>query len=473
MLRTAASLAGLTAVFVLVLYLAYGSGGDSTSSPTPTSSALVAAPTQTPGATLTPSPQPTSTPSYLAGDLMGTSLEPLRQGDPVEIPAGVVLIIETGCWQCDGPTTGLDRVYRDPSGKIRTDTLVSAELLGLTNPSGGPPVIVGFDVLDDASWIVVAFCTAGTCDLLGPRDADAHTTFFESTDGGVTWSELADLAGAYGLVSLVPETHTRERDIILDGPYSTDPEAPFARRLRYLLSGEDVMPPAEAGDFPWPYVTPTGEILWQAASSRLVTSSGTVFFYAGPRAYVTRDIIADLDGTRWGIPWNLPISNGPSLQFLTLVNETGHVVRTLQYDRSISWGSNSTGDVMYGNAELDADAVGDLLPSPAFTLFPAEIHLNDAIFYPILDPFTDKPYSFGRNRVVAVQAGGFARVVNTEGSCLNVRAEPDTSAAVLTCAAEGVLLHAIGLTDNPIEGWQPVRTQDGRFGWASTEFLEY
>ena len=63
-------------------------------------------------------------------------------------------------------------------------------------------------------------------------------------------------------------------------------------------------------------------------------------------------------------------------------------------------------------------------------------------------------------------------MVNT-GSCLNVRAEPAMTAAVLACAADGVLLRDTGET-REVDGatWRRVVTPAGVDGWASSQFLE-
>jgi hypothetical protein len=67
----------------------------------------------------------------------------------------------------------------------------------------------------------------------------------------------------------------------------------------------------------------------------------------------------------------------------------------------------------------------------------------------------------------------FARVVNTEGTCLNIRVLPNTSAASLDCAAEGVFLRDLGQVAEA-EGvvWLHVSTPAGIEGWASTQYLE-
>jgi hypothetical protein len=67
----------------------------------------------------------------------------------------------------------------------------------------------------------------------------------------------------------------------------------------------------------------------------------------------------------------------------------------------------------------------------------------------------------------------YARIVNTEGDCLNIRAQPGPSGQVLACEAEGVMLEDLlegvylgGIT------WERVRTPAGIEGWASEQYLE-
>jgi hypothetical protein len=66
-----------------------------------------------------------------------------------------------------------------------------------------------------------------------------------------------------------------------------------------------------------------------------------------------------------------------------------------------------------------------------------------------------------------------ARIVNTEGDCLNIRAQPGPAGQVLACEAEGVMLGDL-LEWVLLEGvmWRRVVTPAGIEGWASTEFLE-
>jgi hypothetical protein len=97
--------------------------------------------------------------------------------------------------------------------------------------------------------------------------------------------------------------------------------------------------------------------------------------------------------------------------------------------------------------------------------------LDAGTIHPIPQPFVDQKI-FGRNRVVAVQHGPFARVVST-GDCLNVRAEPSARAEILRCYVDGVLLQDLGET-READGttWARVKAPGGLEGWASVAYLE-
>ena len=74
--------------------------------------------------------------------------------------------------------------------------------------------------------------------------------------------------------------------------------------------------------------------------------------------------------------------------------------------------------------------------------------------------------------LVGLQRGPFLRVSLPDG-CKNVRAEPGLDAAILDCAAEGVLLRDLG--DQAEHGgrtWHNVRTPAGIEGWSSSRYLE-
>jgi hypothetical protein len=101
---------------------------------------------------------------------------------------------------------------------------------------------------------------------------------------------------------------------------------------------------------------------------------------------------------------------------------------------------------------------------------PALIDLEAGLIHPFRTLF--EPPNDIVNNILAAQQGPFARVVNTEGTCLNIRAEPGAG-QVLDCAAEGVLLRDLGQTAD-VQGitWLRVTTPAGIEGWASGEYLE-
>src|SRR5574341_484593 len=140
--------------------------------------------------TVTPSPEPTPSPTARPPDLFGgVEVRDLVLSDSIDLPADTGLIIETGCWQCDGPITGLARVYRGPDGQVRTETLLSLDSLGLPPHVGEwEHYITGLAAREDGSEIVVTVCTSSYCGGLGYRKPDAREALYSSADGGVTWS---------------------------------------------------------------------------------------------------------------------------------------------------------------------------------------------------------------------------------------------------------------------------------------------
>src|SRR5439155_13391701 len=74
----------------------------------------------------TPKPEP-SPPAILNG----MKVMPLEVGAPADLPSDVALILETGCWGCEGGPRGLVRTYLRPDGSIAYDSLLDAAALGL------------------------------------------------------------------------------------------------------------------------------------------------------------------------------------------------------------------------------------------------------------------------------------------------------------------------------------------------------
>ena len=450
----------LAAIAVLCLAIVTACGDDETE-PAPTATAGPA--TSTPLAT----PTPAATTSPEATD--GVDVVPLRFGEEAELPDDVALIIETGCIQCDGPPTGLYRLYRDASGQLRTDALFTLEALDLP-PRGASheeawanePYITGLALSDDASEIVAGVCTRGYCGGLDFATADAQMTLYRSLDGGVTWTELAVVDGGAWVVAVVKE------GVVVSGPYDAEEES--GPKFSLFPGGEPVPPPQPPPAVDgWPWTLSGGELAWATEDGRLLGSDGGEILDLGEGASMG-SAVPDVGGARFAVTW---YTDRPSPGYLIGVfSRDGRPVSAFSlsdYARIGGWLSDA---LVAGNANVPQT----LLPTPepgsfVMNFLPIIFDLETGEAHPLAGPFQELPLS-GRNYIRAVLRGPFARVVNT-GSCLNVRAEPGMAADALTCAADDVLLRDTGET-REAEGatWRRVVTPAGVEGWANSQYLE-
>src|SRR3990170_2721462 len=76
----------------------------------------------------------------------------LLPSEPLDLGGDDVLIIETGCFQCDGPTEGLLRVYPKPDGAPVIDPLLAPADLGL-----GPRPITGESGVEEAEPVITGY----------------------------------------------------------------------------------------------------------------------------------------------------------------------------------------------------------------------------------------------------------------------------------------------------------------------------
>jgi hypothetical protein len=395
----------------------------------------------------------------------GVRVVPLRFGEEMELPKDIALIIETGCYYCDGPPTGLYRLYRDVSGQLRTDALFTLEAVGIPLHRGNKEdawdesYITGLALNDDASEIAAGVCTRGYCGGLGFPTPDAQTTFYRSSDGGVTWTRLGVMDGGGWVVAIT-------EDGVVVSSYSVEEES--APRFSLFPSGEPLdLPPGPS--VYWPLTLPGGELAWRTEDGRLLHSDATEVLRLDDSAWVG-DIVADASGDRLAVTWS---TDAPSSQSrIGLFSSDGRPVTAFSHPDSVQVGGWLSDTLVAGNAAVPPE----LLPTPepgsyVMNFVPVIIDLQDGGARPLAGPFHELPLS-GRNYVRAVLHGPFARVVGT-GSCLNVRAEPAMAALVLACAADGVLLRDTG-ESREADGatWRRVVTPASVEGWASVQYLE-
>jgi hypothetical protein len=443
-------------------------------------------PASSPSATLTPSQSTTSTPGSPSTDTPTPSPEPpnlIHQGPDIDFPADMAMIIEVGCWGCDGGPGGFVRVYRDASGETRMEPLLGSIQNSLpkhtidtpNGPQEYSAFISGSAMTQDASVMAVIFCIKGSCVFsgLGSFDADSEGVAFRSLDGGITWAEIARGGPVFSVSGVLADG----RVVIAEGEADD-------QHLDYRLepNGGALTPPVD-GAYP---ITSAVEVLWGTNDGRISLSDGRVFFkvpFLDSPYYYHNQILGGFSGLEKGtafVYWRLPIPYPPpsdyhdafALALLDVGGGSTRIVRQWQIDNFVAyvgWLAPAKDDARIILTLADYSANSTRSPLPAI------VDLNAGTFNLIKGPFvTDTPpYSvFGRTFVRAVQTGPFARVVNT-GSCLNIRTSASSSGDVLTCAADGVLLRANDQTTTA-DGleWLRVTSPAGQQGWASTQFLE-
>lgn len=221
---------------LLLLALAGCSSGDGNSDPTNMPAAA-------------PEPSPT------LGMVGGVAIQAMAVGPAFAIPDGVALLIEIGCTQCDGPTEGIERVYRDSEGQVQREVLFSAPTM--------PAYISSLAVSEDGQGIALTICSPGYCGGLAPVTEDATTTLHLSRDGGETW-EVADvLDGAY-FVQAVLDQGVLMRDL---------PAGDFSGWGGFGLypGGEPIVPPEPDA---WPSSISATELVWRTVDGRLLRNEG-------------------------------------------------------------------------------------------------------------------------------------------------------------------------------------------------------
>ena len=377
--------------------------------------------------------------------------------EPIELPEDIALTIETGCWQCDGPTTGFVRLRRVADGSLEERTLLDpAAYDGVVNGSA-------WDIAPGAA--TVAIC-AGSCrDQIG----EARVAILQSRDGGVTWTAgptFEDWRWIEG---------ASQRKAILSGQRDSPDVPPPA----YDVDGTVIAPPADGVN---PHPLPN-EILWDsngrstlrdAANNVLSTSVGDeiasvhALNASGERLGVLIFRQGDEAGVPSGYRLNIGRRTETGLQFeVSFAVDNGFILPGPPLDECR----------FFANVDVPAE----YRPTPdtdgaAYTGFlPAIVNWCEGTAQPILDPFTREPYLNGRNYVLQVQEGPFVAVTPEVGDCLNVRLEPDPTSTVIDCFAAGVLLRDLNesrLGDGQtVQTWRRVATPAGDEGWASGEFL--
>jgi hypothetical protein len=422
--------------------------------------------------TPTPTPIATTVPSATPfGQL-------ITRGGDIDFPDDMAMIIEDGCWGCDGGPGHLIRVYKTPSGELHQEDLFASLVAQLPEEMRdtrvGPDIYTalptGFALTPDASIMAVSFCIQGECGVGGLTGFDANSVsiVFLSRDGGITWTEVQRGGPALSVAAILSDGRILTSNVheMLGDPFYELDGVAFA-------SPPEAQVPVALGD----------RILWVTDDRGVVNSDGSLFFEppAGGRANyrpVTAERYTVHDGPAlvfWMIPMAAPgerpegyLDRWGIAQVVSTDSAT--VIRRWEIDGylwRIGWWSYKD-----DRAAITLHVEGE--PS-ILSPYPALVDLSAGTYNMIMAPFsTSQPgvSSLGRSVVHAVQTGPFARVTGTN-SCLRVRAAPSLSGEVLACMADGVLLTDMEDTvDADGQTWARVMTPNGVQGWASTGYLE-
>lgn len=410
--------------------------------------------------------RPEATGPTSIGGVAVRELSLVTQGRP--IPFAGVMLLQSGCWGCDGPTSALVRVYYGPTGELRTEKLPS--------PLAGEQVyFTGVLVRPGTNEIYTAMCVTGYCGALNAVTTDSHSKVFRSLDGGVTWQELVDFPGSAYLRALTPTGFIVQRGF---GP--GDPRE-WEYNDYYWPSGERIAVPAGAkpynltmfGDVATyrseggkSFLKPDGSVYWTFPLSEPVDEYGV-----GLQTNGAGDAMVVTWGTTPGGP-----GSGKRQGYVGLFQNgtLKSVFRSNDYfgGSGSAWlGNNAVaGNAGLSNYQLGIDTSGNL--SSFSRSVPVIIDYAAGTVAPIEPTFIDSNYRTNRAYVTALFPGPVVKVSGA-GDCLNVREAASTGAAILACYGDGVLLQKNG---EPVAGdggqWLPVVTPDGRKGFASTQYVE-
>jgi hypothetical protein len=376
-------------------------------------------------ATQTPSPSASASPAPSVTRLP-LGLPALTLAPAVALPPDIALLLETGCFGCDGPATGLIRVTRSAAGVSGRDLLLSAgahKLYGdddavqlyfagdvpipreMVDTSKGlqqyDPHVTGIATGYDGSEIVVSVCVYPGCGVgMDAWSPDGRVALYRSVDGGETWADFGtiDGGGVLGIVS--PGTILALSPIGPDGP----PDV-------FLYPGHELVahPPTAQGVFHPPVVLADGTIAWpnwggslQRADGSLIVDLPDLAGVFGPfdiSSVVQQPFGHHLIAVQWAD------SGAGGTTFLSLFDSEGAHLRTFSVDRFLLLGTWVSGTAIAGNVGVEADELAGNIPEFFPGLLPALIDIEAGMISPIVDPFLEAGAEMGRNYVRGVQLG--------------------------------------------------------------------
>ncbi len=401
-----------------------------------------------------------ATPTVSGDTVNGVPVQKLAIGSPGRggsvFPRDVALFYTQTCYACDGGFGDLRRSYIDASGTVRTEDLFAS----LRAASGGD--VVNWKAESSMATIAATVCTRGYCGGVAEPSDDAEQSLWHSSDGGVSWAKLRDVAAYSWVGGFV------DGDVVLT---TFDPNTEPKRRVWLASSGASLAAPVPDGAL-YGEVKPGLGMLWSANRSQYLRTDGTPLFPSNPVGG-EYNVYGRWAPGRTYISW-LPQQPRPGdpepAEYIGVVDDAGRLLAVYEWPvpyLRIVGEVNATTIVVSGRLKAE--------PQPGDRMFAYETAIVSLFGkvggMPILElsrGMTGNQNPFAQGLAI----GPFARV-NAGGDCLNVRESASTSAASLACYVDGVLLRDLGESREAGGAtWLKVATPDGREGWASAEFLE-
>jgi hypothetical protein len=334
----------------------------------------------------------------------------------------------------------LERVYADSSGEVHRDTLLAP-----------PPGAQLLSVVAGGDGELAATLCRGECFPRDPAHPNARTSILRSRDGGVTWGAVADVEGVQFAYALA------KGQVLLWGNAATAATA---------VPGVEVRPLPFTPPFA---VSAQGEsVEFWAGGVRLADQPGHNYSVpaSGPNPLMLEAVTSpDETLAMWS-------ERGPDQPgtFVALFNAQSEALVSA-FSSSGVWPSILVRKgVSIGTASFPLGTQRSDLPGSGASATAALIDLRNGVVRPLARPAVALPSDGGRNSIVAVARGPFARV--TGEACLPLRDRPQLDAREVACAAPGVLLRAGDLRVHQDATWLSVTAPGGTFGWAEVNSLE-
>jgi hypothetical protein len=376
------------------------------------------------------------------------------------VPVDRLMFIATGCWGCDGPTSGLDRVY-PLGGRVVRDVV--------TLPPGG---IRSVAVRPNSQEIILVTCQHDYCGDFGPAQKGLVSTVHRSFDGGVSWETVATF-----------DDYARVQRFTEDGyvvtVWTPDDEGPVhGADSYYLMPGrKQVQPPSGTSEFGDFRVLADGQIAFPTTDGkRWLREDGSVALELPFPVDASRVNVLDVPGGTQLVSWSVDLG-GPRRVGYQVLWRNGAAQFGFADDDGIGWRVGQwladpkfIGNVFVSDQELGlerTDALYDYERS-----VPAYVDLERGTVTPIDTPFFEANYRMNRTYVLGSIPGDDLARVNTPGDCLNLREGASSGATVITCLGHGTLVSVDALGGTPAAGWVRVLGPLGQTGYVAAEFLE-